>query len=170
MNNNIFYTILPLQLIYDEEYKALSSKSILLYSLILNRLRLSSANEKFKDEKGMFIHYSTPQICEHLRCGRSTAKGVIQELESAGLVKIESGQLGLPLKIYVNDVFGIHNRTYGQGASQSKPQDKPKPKYTGNLQSPAVEKKPSFDMDKIDEMKRNHLLTFSQKNKKRKPD
>ena len=164
MRNSIFYTALPLNLIYDEKYKGLSANSILLYSLILNRFKLSSSNEKYQDEKGAFVHYSTPQICEHLRCCRSTAKKAIQELETAKLIESELEQSGLPLKIYVNDIFGNQKPTY----TKPTPQDKPAQRAKSSYKPPAVNRETSFDMSLTDQMTSNHLMSFAEKKKKRK--
>jgi hypothetical protein len=162
--NNKYFAVLPLNLVYEEKYSELSSKAVLLYSLFLNRTKFSLQNKKFKDDNGVFIYYSTEQISKHLHCGISSAKVTLSELEQAGLIRKEYQQNGLPLKIYVNDVFGVHNRTYKK--------DKPAPDTNKTYKSPAPhkDKDVSFDTDKLDEMVHNHLFTFSEKKKKRKPN
>lgn len=106
MNNNLFYTYLPLNLIYDKQYSTLSLKAIVLYALILNRVKLSDKNKRFQDGGGTFVYYSTVQICEHLRCGKNSARNTLKELEEAGLIRKEYQSLGLPIKIYVcNRIF-----------------------------------------------------------------
>lgn len=50
MNNNNFMLV-PLNLVYDEEYKVLSIDAILIYSLFLNRTKFSMLNKNFTDEK-----------------------------------------------------------------------------------------------------------------------
>ena len=88
MNNNIF-AILPLILLYDEKYKDLTMSAIILYSLFLNRTKYSLKNKKFKDDKGVFIYYSTEQISSHLHCSINSAKKILSELEEIGLIRRE---------------------------------------------------------------------------------
>lgn len=137
--------------------------------LLLNRLNISKKNLKyFSDKNGAFVYYSNQQIQKHLNCSDKTATHTLNKLQQAGLIRKEYQKRGLPLKIYVNDVFGIHNRTYNK--------DKPPQSRNQNFRSysPAVpekaEKEVSFDMDKIDEMSQKHLFTFAEKKKKRKPN
>ena len=162
LNNSKFYSILPLKLIYDQQYATLSAKAIILYSLILNRMKLSFANNDFHDNGGIFIHYSSSKISEHLHCGKSMTRSILHELESVGLIKVKQ-QSGLPLKIYVNDVFGIQKPTYTNPTPQDKPIQKPKSSY-----KPAVNREASFDMSLTDQMTSNHLMSFAEKKKKRK--
>ena len=120
MNNNIF-AILPLILLYDEKYKDLSMSAIILYSLFLNRTKYSLKNKKFKDDKGVFIYYSTEQISSHLHCSINSAKKILSELEEIGLIRREYQKNGLPLKIYVNDIRDENENTY---SAHKQPQDK----------------------------------------------
>ena len=84
--------------------------------LLLNRFNISKKHlKKFSDEKGVFVYYSNEQITKYLKCNHGTATTVLKNLESAGLIRKGYQKCGLPLKIYVNDVFGIYNRTYQQG-------------------------------------------------------
>lgn len=173
IEKNILYAIFPLDLIQNENYSFLSCEEKLLYMLLLNRANISAKNTKiFKDDKGVFVFYSNKQIQNHLHCSNKTAIKLLTNLESAGLIRKEYQKNGLPLKIYVNDVFGMHNRTYNRNVSQPKPPDKPEPQYKNDFKSHShiVNKEKSYDMDKIDEMTHNHLFTFAEKKKKRKPD
>ncbi len=119
--NNKYFAVLPLNLVYEEKYYNLSSKAILLYSLFLNRTKLSLKNKKFKDDNGVFIYYSTEQISNHLHCSLNSAKKVLTELEKAGLIRKEYQKNGLPQKIYVNDICTENKGTY---FDSQKPQDK----------------------------------------------
>ncbi|MBQ4645181.1 MAG: replication initiator protein A [Clostridia bacterium] len=102
--NNDYFIILPLKLFCEEKYAGLSANAIILYCLFLNRTKFSMQNKNFKDEKGVFIHYSTKQMTTHLRCSVNSAKKTLRELEKAELIKKEYQQNGLPIKIYVNDI------------------------------------------------------------------
>lgn len=138
--------------------------------LLLNRFNISKKHlKKFSDEKGVFVYYSNEQITKYLKCNHGTATTVLKNLESAGLIRKGYQKCGLPLKIYVNDVFGIYNRTYQQGASKSYVQDKQVPKYTDKFNSSAVNRNVSFDIDKATKKANEGSLDFgNMKNKKRR--
>ena len=89
----------------DDKYKNFSSKEFLLYTLLLNRLNLSKKNSKhFFDKNGYFVFYSREQIINDIRCSRSTASIILNNLENAELIKKENQGNGKPLKIYVRDI------------------------------------------------------------------
>ena len=173
--NYDFYANLPLVLVYDERYSALSSRATVLYTLFLNRKKLSINNKRFCDSNGIFIYYSTPQICNHLHCGKDSARSAVTELEQAGLIKKEYQKKGLPLKIYVNDIQDSGKTTH-YSAPQT-PQDKPSEKLTNSSftrrktvtnEISQKEKQVSFDVDLEREMEYKNLMTFAQKTKKRR--
>lgn len=108
IENSFSYAILPLKLIEDEEYKSLSAKEILLYSLLLNRTNISKLNNRtFRDENGYFVFYTNKQITEHLRCSKDSATLALKRLEDTGLIRRDYQKKGLPMKIYVNDIRGF---------------------------------------------------------------
>ena len=146
MNYN-YFMLVPLNLVYDEEYADLSVDAILIYSLLLNRTRFSMQNKKFKDEKGVFVYYSTSRISRQLNCSVNSVKKRFQELEKAELIKREYQKSGLPVKFYVNDVFQML-----KGANSYQKQ----------------EKEVSFDVEKSKEMELRNLYNFAEKRKKRK--
>lgn len=89
----------------DDKYKNFSSKEFLLYTLLLNRLNISKKNSKyFFDKNGYFVFYSREQIINDIRCSRSTASIILNNLENAELIKKENQGNGKPLKIYVRDI------------------------------------------------------------------
>ena len=170
INNDFSYAIIPLLLIYDEKYRHLSSNEKLLYTLLLNRTNYSRKNlNSFCDKNGIFIYYTITQIQNHLNCSVPTAVSILKNLESAGLIRKEFQKPGLPLKIYVNDVFGIHNRTYNKALSLNKPTDKFN-KYKPPTPSKKHEKNVSFDIDLAKETELKNLYNFAEKKKKRKPN
>ena len=119
----------------------------------------------------MFKYYTNAQIQESLCCSANPAVNALKELENCGLIRKEYQKRGLPLKIYVNDVFGIHNRTYGQGDFQSRPQDKPRQKYNNKFSTQNAEKDKdvSFDIDKAIKRANEGNIDFgNMKNKKRR--
>ena len=161
-----------MQMIEDDKYTHLSGNEYFLYMLLLNRLNISKKKlEHFSDENGIFIYYSNKQITNHLNCSKNYVTKILKNLESAGLIRKEYQKRGLPLKIYVNDVFGIHNRTYDKAT----PQDKPKINHNQNFKSysPTMpkqqEKKVNFDIEKTRQQANDGTLDFgNMKNKKRR--
>lgn len=171
--NSIKFAIFPLEMLNNEKYNNLTAKDSVLYMLLLNRLNISKKNLKhFSDKNGVFVYYSNEQITKDIRCNKDTASIIPKRLESAGLIRREYQKRGLPLKIYVNDVFGVHTHTYNKKVPQSKAQDKPEPKHKNSFKSPAVykEKETSFDINQTEEMANKHLMHFAEKKKKRKPN
>lgn len=142
-----YYAILPLDLVYEEQYSALSPKAILLYALFLNRTRFSVTNEKFRDDEGLFIYYSLTQIGRHLRCNNASARKAISELEAAGLVKVKFQDYGKPLKIYVHDIRLRNKSTFSY---QKK------------------EKEVSFDVELAERIASEGLINFGTKKNKRR--
>ena len=168
LNNKFYYTFLPLNLIYDSQFSHLSVNAIILYSLMLNRKKLSVNKPEYNDKNGTFIFFSNPQIQKALRCNQDSARKTLNQLESAGLIRKEYQKQGLPLKIYVNDILGIQNRTYNKNIPQDKPIQKHKSSYKSS--APYREKETSFDINQAEEMANNHLMHFAEKKKKRKPN
>ncbi|MBR2953687.1 MAG: replication initiator protein A [Clostridia bacterium] len=143
--NNDYFIILPLNLVYEEKYAGLSVNAIILYCLFLNRTKFSMQNKNFKDEKGVFIYYSTKQMATHLRCSINSAKKTLRELEKAALIKKEYQQNGLPIKIYVNDI------------------------RSGNCDTHFHQKEVSFDIELAEKRARELSVDWvTKKNKRRK--
>ena len=157
MNNNNFMLV-PLNLVYDEEYKVLSIDAILIYSLFLNRTKFSMLNKNFTDEKGVFIYYSTRQISKQLNCSVNTVKKRLCELEKAELIKREYQRNGLPIKIYVNDKFQIT-----KGVNSYKKQEK---EVSFNVKkTKKIANDGTIDFGSINQ---SDLLNFAEKTKKRR--
>ena len=128
--NNNSYALFPLDLITNDKYRHLSSNSKILYILLLNRLNLSKKNlSKFCDSNGLFIYYTNTQIRRDLCCSINPAIHYLNELEKVGLIK-RKYQAGLPLKIYVNDIFHLLDKTHKVEKEQVfKPNSKPRPSF-----------------------------------------
>lgn len=79
----------------------LSPPAVLLYGLMLDRMRLSSANG-WKDADGqVYIHFTVESICRLLRCGHDKAVSLLRELEEAGLLRRARRGQGRPSRLYV---------------------------------------------------------------------
>ena len=162
LNTNFTYIQMPLFLFTCDRYISLSSNAKLLYSIILNRMKLSEKNkEKFQDENGIFVYFSNTSIMENINCSKNTATHILNELEQAGLIRKEYQKRGLPLKIYVNDVFGMHKDTY-------KPKTSHTPKQSFKPHSPAIKQNDvSFDVERAKETAKKHRENFAEKKKRR---
>ena len=71
----------------DPAYKDLSTGAKLLYSLMLDRVMLSTLNE-WKDKRGrIFIYFTIKEIMREIECCRQTAVNLLDELEKADLIE-----------------------------------------------------------------------------------
>lgn len=152
---------MPLFLFTCDKYMPLSSNAKLLYSIILNRMKLSEKNmEKFHDEKGTFIYFSNNSIRKQLHCCKDTATNSLTELEQVGLIRKEYQKRGQPLKIYVNDIFHMLDSTHKVEKEQLyKPNFNPRPSF--------AQKEVSFDVEKAEEMAKRNRRIFGDKPKRR---
>lgn len=95
------FTILPKVLFTEEKYSSLTADAKILYSLMLDRIKLSSANG-WKDENGnIYEYFGISEIQRYLSCSKSTAISRKKELMSAGLIRSEKQLRLLPDRIYV---------------------------------------------------------------------
>ena len=152
---------MPLFLFTCDRYIPLSSNAKLLYSIILNRMKLSEKNkEKFHDENGTFIYFSNNSIRKQLHCCKDTATKSLIELEQVGLIRKEYQKTGQPLKIYINDILHLLDNTHRVEKERVyKPNSNPRPSF--------AEKEVSFDIKRAEEMAKRNRRTFGDKPKRR---
>ena len=92
---------IPKVLFADPAYKDLSTGAKLLYSLMLDRVMLSTLNE-WKDKRGrIFIYFTIKEIMREIECCRQTAVNLLDELEKADLIERKKQGMGRPNRIYV---------------------------------------------------------------------
>lgn len=85
----------------DEQYRQLSLAAKLLYSLMLDRMSLSSENGWLDENGCVYIFYTISEICKKLYCGHDKATRTLRELEKAALItRINQGQ-GKPARLYI---------------------------------------------------------------------
>lgn len=146
MNKNS-YAILPLDLIYNGQYKSMSVNDIILLTLMLNRYTISLENrEYFSDENGVFIYYKIEQIQKDLRCSYSKAIKIVTELENMGFIKRNRQFLCKPTKIYVLKTFDITQ--------------KQKAKYNTSKNISKVRHDLSFDAEKAQKLAEDSIPDF----------
>ena len=154
-----------MDLVTNPKYSHLNSDEKLLYILLLNRKKVSQRNANyFSDENGVFVFFPKIQIQKHLNCSDKTAIKILDNLQQEGLIRKEYQKRGLPLKIYVNDVFGMHEKSNVQEkANTYKPKQTFKPHSLANIQNEA-----SFDIGKAEEIARRNRADFGSKKNKRR--
>jgi len=99
----VFFKI-PRQLITDPKFKHVSTDAKLLYSMLLDRMSLSSKHGWYDDTGRVYIYYTLNEICDDMTCGRDKGMKLLAELDTGkgiGLIeRVKQGQ-GRPTKIYV---------------------------------------------------------------------
>lgn len=79
----------------------LSLDAAVLYSLLLDRLKLSVRN-RWADQQGrVYVYFTLDEVRERIRCGHNKATALMRELERAGLIERVRQGLGKPARIYV---------------------------------------------------------------------
>ena len=111
-----FYRI-PRILVTGQQFKTLSTDAKLLYSLLLDRMGLSSRNGWYDGKGRVYIYYKLSEIQSDLNCGHEKAVKLMAELDvpkGIGLIeRVKQGQ-GRPARIYVKQFVS-------QGMSSSRP-------------------------------------------------
>ena len=102
----ISFLIVPKFLIRDERFKSLSSDSVLLYSMMLERMGLSRKNGWFDGENRAFIYYSVENAMDDIGRSKPTVIKAIKELETMGLIERHKQGQGRPTIVYVKKIRG----------------------------------------------------------------
>ena len=100
----ISFLIVPKFLIRDERFKSLSSDSVLLYSMMLERMGLSRKNGWFDEENRAFIYYSIENAMDDIGRSKPTVIKAIKELQTMGLIERHKQGQGRPTIIYVKRI------------------------------------------------------------------
>lgn len=83
---NFKYAQTPLFMMEDEKYPTLTATDIYLFTVLLNRYRLSLQNN-MKDEKGYYVIYTRKDLCKALRCTEPTLRKSLKRLVDEKLIK-----------------------------------------------------------------------------------
>ena len=92
---------IPRVMIKDPVFAGLSAYAKLLYSVLLDRMSLSSKNGWFDEENRVYIVYPVTEAQEDLGIGKKKAIEVIAELVEFGLLEKKRRGQGLPSLLYV---------------------------------------------------------------------
>ncbi len=109
---------IPRVLIKDPAFASLSVYAKMLYSVLLDRMSLSSKNGWFDEENRVYIVYPVTEAQEDLGIGKKKAMEVIAELVEFGLLEKKRRGQGLPSLLYVKSFMtGIDNSRRGEADS-----------------------------------------------------
>lgn len=97
----LFYQ-LPKCFFGSYEFETLSVHAKVLYSILLDRQKLSYVNGWFDKSGEIFIYFSIEEIAKTLNVGRDKARKTLAELEGIDLITREKQGFGKCTKIYVH--------------------------------------------------------------------
>ena len=92
---------IPRVMIKDPAFAGLSAYAKLFYSVLLDRMSLSSKNGWFDEKNRVYIVYPVTEAQEDLGIGKKKAMEVIAELVEFGLLEKKRRGQGLPSLLYV---------------------------------------------------------------------
>jgi len=97
---------LPQELLHDEAFNGLDGWAIILYSVMLDRKKLSEVNSTdFSDKDGrIYIIFTIQEVMKLCRCAEKYAVKMLSQLEKSGLIEKRKQGQGKPNIIYVNEL------------------------------------------------------------------
>lgn len=95
------FIMLPKVMMSDKRFRALSVESRVLYSLALDRVRLSVKNGWLDEHRHVYIIMTIEEIMEDMDCAKQKAVKLLQELVDFGLIEKKRQGLGKPNLLYV---------------------------------------------------------------------
>ena len=102
-NLSFRYSILPSFILYEEPYKSqLLDKAKLIYSFIVDRLKLSIKNNFVNENGEVFVYFSRKEAEKLLCCTDRPITKAFNELLKLELIFEENRGIGKARKIYVN--------------------------------------------------------------------
>lgn len=94
--------VVPRELLFGENFTALSLTSKMLYAILLDRMSDVAVNKWTDEENRAYIIYPINQIREDFNFSKHTIIASMNELEDTGLIKRKSVN-GKPSRIYVKN-------------------------------------------------------------------
>ncbi len=111
-SDDLQFIRVPRQLMTDPRFRELSSEAKLLYSLLLDRMSLSTKNGWWNEQHRVFVYFTVKEIQGIFACSKNKAIWLLEELDTAkgvGLIeRVRQGQ-GKPAKIYVKKFTAVEN-------------------------------------------------------------
>jgi len=99
------FCAMPRELVYGDTFEELGVYGTFIYTLMLDRMRLSAKNsEKFTDKNGrLYIIFTIEEVMRVCKCAKHTAVKYMKQLEDIGLIEKKKQGQGRPALIYVKN-------------------------------------------------------------------
>ena len=128
---------IPRVMIKDPVFAKLSAYAKLLYSVLLDRMSLSSKNGWFDSANRVYIVYPISEVQDDLGIGKKKAMEVIAELVEFGLLEKKRRGQGLPSILYVKSFMtGVGTAMHAKTVPESSEVSETEP-----LETPETQKK-----------------------------
>ena len=98
-----FYQM-PQELFDNEKYKNLSIEAKVIYSFLLNRMKLSKINHWINDQGEVYLIYTRKEIQNKLNLSDKPVTRAFKELRDINLIKEEKQGFGKPNLIYIGKI------------------------------------------------------------------
>lgn len=106
INETLEYSFyqMPQELFDNEKYKKLSLEAKVIYSFLLNRMKLSKINHWINNQGEIYLIYTRKEIQSKLNLSDKPVTMAFKELRNANLIKEEKQGFGKPNLIYIGKI------------------------------------------------------------------
>ncbi len=106
INETLEYSFyqMPQELFDNDKYKKLSLEAKVIYSFLLNRMKLSKINNWINDQGEIYLIYTRKEIQNKLNLSDKPVTRAFKELRNANLIKEEKQGFGKPNLIYIGKI------------------------------------------------------------------
>lgn len=106
INETLEYSFyqMPQELFDNEKYKKLSLEAKVIYSFLLNRMKLSKINHWINNQGEIYLIYTRKEIQSKLNLSDKPVTRAFKELRNANLIKEEKQGFGKPNLIYIGKI------------------------------------------------------------------
>ena len=106
INETLKYSFyqMPQELFDNEKYKKLSLEAKVIYSFLLNRMKLSKINHWINNQGEIYLIYTRKEIQNKLNLSDKPVTRAFKELRNANLIKEEKQGFGKPNLIYIGKI------------------------------------------------------------------
>lgn len=106
INETLEYSFyqMPQELFDNEKYKKLSLEAKVIYSFLLNRMKLSKINHWINNQGEIYLIYTRKEVQNKLNLSDKPVTRAFKELRNANLIKEEKQGFGKPNLIYIGKI------------------------------------------------------------------
>lgn len=106
INETLEYSFyqMPQELFDNEKYKKLSLEAKVIYSFLLNRMKLSKINHWINNQGEIYLIYTRKEFQNKLNLSDKPVTRAFKELRNANLIKEEKQGFGKPNLIYIGKI------------------------------------------------------------------